>query len=227
MNVTERAALDQRAALYDEMTAAVDERTLEIIDRRRRTTIVKGRGWLVRRMLLLADLVGLSVAFLVAQVLLGPGAGAGNLLDGAGELLLFAATLPVWVVVAKLYGLYDHDEERTDHSTADDVAGVFHMLTVGSWLLVAGIWLTRIAEPNFRKIVLFWALGLMLVVLARASPAPSVAGRSPTSRTRSSSARATSASWSRASSSSIPSTGSTSSASSTPNRRSAATTSSI
>ena len=49
------------------MTAAVDERTLEILDRRRRTAVVRRRGWLVRRMLLLADLVGLVAAFLLAE----------------------------------------------------------------------------------------------------------------------------------------------------------------
>ena len=41
------------------------------------------------------------------------------------------------MVVAKLYGLYDYDEERTDHSTADDLVGVLHLVTVGSWLFFA------------------------------------------------------------------------------------------
>ena len=31
------------------------------------------------------------------------------------ELLVFCLSLPAWVIVAKLYGLYDYDEERTDH----------------------------------------------------------------------------------------------------------------
>src|SRR3954466_12579325 len=71
----ERSALLHGVELYDEMTATVDDRTLEILDRRRRTAIVKRRGWLVRRFLLLADVVGLAAAFLVADFLtnLGPG----------------------------------------------------------------------------------------------------------------------------------------------------------
>jgi hypothetical protein len=50
VNATERAALLTGYELFDELASAVDERTLEILDRRR-TTIVKRRGWLVRRML--------------------------------------------------------------------------------------------------------------------------------------------------------------------------------
>ena len=48
--------------------------------------------------------------------------------------LLFLAALPAWVVAAKLYSLYDRDEERTDHSTVDDFTGVFHLVTVSVWL---------------------------------------------------------------------------------------------
>jgi len=52
MNATERAALLHGFEIYDEATATVNERTLEIVDRRRRTAVVRRRGWLVRRMLL-------------------------------------------------------------------------------------------------------------------------------------------------------------------------------
>ena len=45
----------------------VDERTLEILARRRSVASPRRRGWLVRRLLLLADVVGLAVAFLLAQ----------------------------------------------------------------------------------------------------------------------------------------------------------------
>jgi exopolysaccharide biosynthesis polyprenyl glycosylphosphotransferase len=169
MNVTQESARIQGAALHDKLAAVVDERTLEIVARRRRTSAIRGRGWLVRRMLLLADLVGLTAAFLLAELAFGPGGGTGNTLDRASEIALFALTLPLWIVVAKLYGLYEHDEERTDHSTVDDLAGVFHMLTVGSWMLVAGVWLTGIANPDFRKLVIFWAVAIALIGLGRAA----------------------------------------------------------
>ena len=57
--------------------------------------------------------------------------------DVAELFVFFLISLPAWVVAAKLYGLYDRDEERTDHSTTDDVVGVFHLVTVGAWVLSA------------------------------------------------------------------------------------------
>lgn len=51
------SALD--APIYEQ----VDERTREILERRRASAVVKGRGWLMRRMLLACDLLGLEFAF--------------------------------------------------------------------------------------------------------------------------------------------------------------------
>jgi exopolysaccharide biosynthesis polyprenyl glycosylphosphotransferase len=166
MNATERAALLQGVALYDEMTATVDERTLEILDRRRKTAKIKRRGWLVRRMLLVADLVGLMAAFAISQLLIGLHAKGGHV-DFWWEIVLFGATLPGWIVVVKLYGLYDHDEERTDHTTVDDLVGVFHMVTVGTWLFYAGATLTHVAHPDLNKVAIFWLLATLLVTLLR------------------------------------------------------------
>src|SRR5205823_3652247 len=117
MNATERAALLQSAALFDETVAAVDERTLDILDRRRRTAVVRRRGWLVRRALLAADVLGLAFAFLIAQALFPPRGAVFGAVDARAEFALFLLTLPLWVVMAKLYRLYDNDEERTNHST--------------------------------------------------------------------------------------------------------------
>jgi exopolysaccharide biosynthesis polyprenyl glycosylphosphotransferase len=166
VNATERVALAQGVALYDEMTAAVDERTLEILDRRRKTAKIKGRGWLVRRMLLIADILGLMTAFAIAQAVLGTHT-VGGYVALWWEAVLFAATLPGWIVVVKLYGLYDHDEERTDHTTVDDLVGVFHMVTVGTWLFFAGATLLRVAHPDLNKVAFFWVLAILLVTLLR------------------------------------------------------------
>ena len=61
---------------------------------------VRSRGWLIRRALLAADLVGLGVAFLVGEL------STPRSIDGAYdvyfEIGLFLARLPVWVVSAKL-----------------------------------------------------------------------------------------------------------------------------
>src|SRR5437773_1092548 len=83
-----------------------------------------GRRWIVRRGLLAADALGLVGAFVASALLWGPGAGAHNHLALAVEYGLFVMTLPAWILVAKLHELYDRDEERTDHSTIDEFAGV-------------------------------------------------------------------------------------------------------
>ena len=40
--------------------------------------------------------------------------------DDADEWLALWSRIPLWILMAKLYGLYDRDEERADHSTVDE-----------------------------------------------------------------------------------------------------------
>ena len=67
MSVTDKTPLLQSLQLHEELETTVDERTLQILDRRRRTAVVKRRGWLVRRMVVSAEVVGLVSAFLLAE----------------------------------------------------------------------------------------------------------------------------------------------------------------
>ena len=127
------------------------------------------RGWLVRRVLVAADLVGLTLAFVLTELLWGWGSGRTNRVGTDAELLLFLLALVGWVLAAKLYGLYDRDEERTDPSTVDDVVGVFHVVTVGAWLLLIAASVIDAPFPDGWKAVTFWALAITLVCLARVS----------------------------------------------------------
>jgi exopolysaccharide biosynthesis polyprenyl glycosylphosphotransferase len=147
----------------------LDERTVEIINHRRRLGVRRPRGWLIRRMLLLADVIALAAAFGTIEVLLGSGGGQRNQLDLQSEALLFMLTIPGWVVVSKLYGLYDRDEERADHSTADDLVGVFHLATVGTWLLLLASWATGVADADIARLASFWATAVVFITLARAA----------------------------------------------------------
>jgi len=144
----------------EQLYEALDERTLEIL-KLRRGGVVHPRGWLVRRALLTADVVGLSVAFLVAQEVYVSQMHVGGRLSRVTEFAAFALSLPIWIVAAKLYGLYDKDEERTDHSTADDFTGLFHLVTVCTFLLYAMSHLTRWFNPQFSKLFLFWLLAII------------------------------------------------------------------
>jgi exopolysaccharide biosynthesis polyprenyl glycosylphosphotransferase len=163
MSVVANGATFGAADLLD----ALDARTRAIIERQRRLSTPRGRGWLIRRMLLLADVTGLGVAFLIADAIFGSRGG----MDGVSlhaEFLVFFLTLPGWVVLAKLHGLYERDEERADHSTIDDVVGVFHLVTVGAWLFVLGALATGVANPELAKLATFWILALFLVTAGRA-----------------------------------------------------------
>jgi exopolysaccharide biosynthesis polyprenyl glycosylphosphotransferase len=118
-------------------------------------------------MLVAADVLGLALAFLLTMYLAHEvGGGKASVLE---EMFVFVAVLPVWVLAAKLYGLYDNDEERADHSTADDLLGVFNTMSVGTWVLVTLAILTGFAEVNLPKILFFWASAIVLVSTARAA----------------------------------------------------------
>jgi FlaA1/EpsC-like NDP-sugar epimerase len=149
---------------HDELALTIDPKTLEILDRRRRTAVVKRRGWLMRRMLLAADVIGLTLAMLLAELTHGSSRGT----DVRTEFLIFALSIPFWVVAAKTYGLYERDEERTDHSGADEFSGVFHMITVCTWIFFAGTYLTGLGHPTVPKLVTFWAAAVTFVVTGRA-----------------------------------------------------------
>jgi exopolysaccharide biosynthesis polyprenyl glycosylphosphotransferase len=134
------------------------------------------RGWLVRRMLLAADLLGLTAAFAAVEALFHT-QGFGEVGIGT-ETVIFLALLPIWVLAAKLYGLYDRDEERATHSTADEVVSVFHLATVGVWIFYATSWLVGFWNPDQAKLATFWLLALVFVVTAR-SAARTLARRQP------------------------------------------------
>ncbi len=151
---------------FDHLYQTVDDRTRQLLDRRRRNPIIRSRGWVVRRLLVSADVVGLVVAFVVAQVAFG--ADPRHDLVGPGlETIVFVLTLPVWIVAAQIYGLYERDEERTNHTTAEDVVGVFHLLTVGSWILFAFVSVAGIGHPTMARQLTFWLTGIAAVAAAR------------------------------------------------------------
>jgi exopolysaccharide biosynthesis polyprenyl glycosylphosphotransferase len=169
MNATEQAVLQQGLLYHDEIVRGADERTLAILERRRKTAVIRRRGWLIRRMLLVADVVGLTLAFMIAWSLFPPSRmSVDHVSPGAEYVLFFFITLPAWIVGAKLHGLYDHDEERTDHTTPDDLARVVHLVTLGVWILFAGGWITGVVDPDPPKLVTLWALAVCLVTLGRA-----------------------------------------------------------
>lgn len=160
--VSSRAdALDPTKRL-GEKVVTLNERTAEILRQRSLAPVLR-RGWLVKRLLLAADLSALMITATLSEVAAN---GLGEL--GIGDYLwLFALTLPGWVLGAKLVGLYDHDEASPDHSTLDDVGKIFRLVTLGAWVLVAGTWATGLSVPDIGRTACFWAFAIVGVTFAR------------------------------------------------------------
>ncbi len=126
------------------------------------------RGWLMRRLLLAADVIGLMSAFLLALAV-GPATAVADRVDVRWEIALFAASLPLWVFLARAHSLYDRDEERSDHSTVDDIFGVFQVVTIGTWSFLAITHLAGLPHPTLPRLVIFWLTAVVLVPLLRAA----------------------------------------------------------
>ena len=148
-------------------TVFANQRTLEILEQRRASSRSRRRGWLMRRMLLLADIVALAATFAVVEFAFGAGSAANHHFGAAGEYALLLATIPGWIVIARIYGLYDRDEERTHHPTSDDFTRVFHLVTVGTWLLFVTDWLLGVGHPDVSKAMALWALAIVLITTSR------------------------------------------------------------
>jgi exopolysaccharide biosynthesis polyprenyl glycosylphosphotransferase len=125
------------------------------------------RGWVVRRFLLVADIVGLTFAFMAANHVFPPHEVAGRI-GPSNEMILFLATLPLWAVLFMANGLYHGDEDRTNHSTADDLTGLLHAVTIGVFMTRLVGWLTHLFDPTPPKLFTFWALAIVSVAVLRA-----------------------------------------------------------
>jgi exopolysaccharide biosynthesis polyprenyl glycosylphosphotransferase len=119
------------------------------------------RDALFRRMLLLADIVAIAGTFVVVT----------QLSSRPLQLTwLSLVGLPLLLIGAKLFGLYDRDETLLRKTTLDEVPKLFHMATLcaltawlGSELIVQGGYLRR------PEALILWVALLAGLVLARAS----------------------------------------------------------
>ncbi len=149
-----------------EFPEVLGERTREILLRRREAPSSRRRGWLVHRAFAAADAVGLLAAFLATVVLFPAEAGLDRVTT-ATEVFLFVISLPAWILLFKLRGLYDQDGTRMDHSTVDDIAGVFVVVTIGTWVTFLVINATDYATPPVARLASFWLIALVSVPVCR------------------------------------------------------------
>ena len=144
----------------------------------------------MRRLLLAADIVGLTAAFLFAMAVAPSTAAVGDRVSSAAELALFAASLPFWVVLARVHTLVRprRGAERPFHRRR-------HLRRLPgrddrNVVVLRRHALTGLPHPTMTRMVVFWLAAIAVVPLLRAGAAASGEGRRPMSRTSSSSAPA-------------------------------------
>ena len=116
----------------------------------------RSRG--LRRLLLASDVIAVAAATLLAL----------TVVHGLrlGVLLACGATLPVWVVLFKSYGLYDRDDQRINHGTVDELPSLFHVVLVSMLLQIVVL---RLAGRPFDDAApVTGAVGLALLLAGRA-----------------------------------------------------------
>jgi exopolysaccharide biosynthesis polyprenyl glycosylphosphotransferase len=124
----------------------------------------RGRlAWVLRRALATADSVAIATALTIGMLSVDRGH---NEYD---KLAVGLLTLPAWIVLFKIYGLYDRDSKRISYTTVDDVPRVFHAIVVGAlalWLFVRGV----VGEHlTLAESVLFAGTAFVSVLLLRAA----------------------------------------------------------
>ena len=124
---------------------------------------LRRRGWVLRRVLLLADAIGFFAAVALVDLLWA----SIDLADPAVWAFGIGAFC-AWVLFAQGYGLYLNDELQAVRPTADDVPGVILLVTLTTWVGVLVLDATGVATPQMGRTALFWALAIALVLTARA-----------------------------------------------------------
>jgi exopolysaccharide biosynthesis polyprenyl glycosylphosphotransferase len=131
------------------------------------TLVARGYGrrdWFLRRLLALSDVVCIAAAITLVTAMMGGVRGHSR----QEYVLCGLVTLPAWVVLFKMYGLYDRDAKRLSHSTLDDLPSLFHGLLVGCLLLWCWFVVAGPEKLMFMAILVFGALAMISVLAGRA-----------------------------------------------------------
>lgn len=148
------------------LDARVDSRQGKSGSSRTRTLVARRYGrrdWFLRRLLAASDVGSLAIAMLLATRLAGDARG-----HAWTQFLLYGlATLPAWVVLFAMYGLYERDAKRVSHTTLDDLPSLFHALLLGCLVTWCYFVVVAPAKLAFATILAFAAVAFLLVLGAR------------------------------------------------------------
>ena len=134
----------------------------------------RSREAIMRRVLVGTDVVALTLAFIVIEIV--GGFHGGDTRSILRDLALLAFGVPVWIALAHGHNLYHADSRRADYGWTDEVAPIIQMATLWSWIILLGISATGVRHVTIPKLALFWALTIAFLLLLR-SAARAVARR--------------------------------------------------
>lgn len=135
-------------------------------DRQLNTVVSSTRGRrdrIIRRALVVVDLIAIELALLAAGVASPTRADPGQL------ALLNLPLLAVWVLLFKLYGLYDRDVKRISHGGIDDLPWLFHSLIIGMLGFWAFLKLVPVQQMLFVEVAVFGLVALPLMIILRSA----------------------------------------------------------
>jgi exopolysaccharide biosynthesis polyprenyl glycosylphosphotransferase len=160
-------AATQTAIQVDATGGRLDAATREhraVSHRRRSDLRAERRGYVLRRLLVVTDILALVIGLAVAT---GVNGLAGRPPSTAVESVLFIAFIPVFVVLATLARLYHRTDRQIDYSLADDLGAIFLVVTVWSWfLLISDAIASEGIVPLLGPLTL-WATTLLVLPLVR------------------------------------------------------------
>jgi FlaA1/EpsC-like NDP-sugar epimerase len=134
------------------------------------------RGSSLRRLLLLADVGALLLAFFTTEL-------AFDALRSI-DLPLLLIGIPWWVLLPYGHRLYHLDSHRADYRAADEIGPVLQMATLWSWTFLVALSVFKSEDVRVMRVAIFWALAVLLLMAFRSGVRAYGNAGSGTSRTR-------------------------------------------
>jgi len=125
------------------------------------------RESLLRRLLVLTDVVALTAAYGLVELLGGFHNGQAS--PELRDLAMLSFGIPVWVLLAQGHNLYHADSRRADHGWTEELMPIVQMATLWSWAILLGISATGVRHVTIPKLALFWALTIVFLLLLRST----------------------------------------------------------
>lgn len=171
MSVRVTLKRDAERAADAEAAARVEHVSVQDLDARpsegseQRTAAAKG-GHPRLRVLRFADAVGIVVAFAIVALASASVRDASTANAFGALLVLAAVTLPLWVALTAISGLYRRDEQRADLTAIDDFRPVVVVTTLAIWSIVIASSVTAAGVPN-GVLVGLWVAVICCVLVGR------------------------------------------------------------